>query len=186
MKSLNTSVSDKLKFFAQQYVERYTDKYQHLPLVECDENWPSECIQGNNDAQTNFWQPIDVQDPLSFDNIETALELTLHKDLKTYFTTLYSDSLHASCSEGELSLLLPWSSKDFERLQENIIGHVLMKKKLKQSVTIFFAVTDDEDCILSVNNQTGEVWVERVGCVPHKKLANSLAEFIEQLQPAVP
>ncbi|WP_448549302.1 SecY-interacting protein [Thalassotalea fusca] len=186
MKSLNPSVSNNLKLFAKKYVERYVDKYQHLPLVECDENWPSECIQGNNDAQTNLWQPIEVQEKLSFDNIETALDINLHDDIRAYFTTLYSDSLHAACSEGELSLLLPWSQKDFERLQENIIGHVLMKKKLKQPVTVFFAVTDDEDCILSVNNQTGEVWVERVGCEPHKKLADSIAEFIEQLQPAIP
>ena len=186
MKTVNVALVNNLKSFAQQYVAHYVDKYAHLPLVECDDNWPSNCLQGNNNEQTNFWQPVEVEDDLSFQNIESALEISLHRDVKHYFTALYSDSLHARCKEGELSLLLPWSDKDFERLQENIIGHVLMKRKLKQPVTIFFAVTDDEDCILSVDNATGEVWVERVGCLPHKKLADELAVFIEQLIPAIP
>jgi SecY interacting protein Syd len=58
-----------------------------------------------------------------------------------------------------------------------------MKQKLKQAETIFFAVTDEEDMIISLDNISGEVWVERVGCKPHKKLSNSLVEFISQLTP---
>ncbi len=111
--------------------------------------------------------------------------LTLHKDIKSYFTSLYSESLDALCDEGGLSLLFAWNKKDFERLQENLIGHILMKRRLKQQETIFFAVTDEEDIIISLDNATGEIWVERVGCKPHKKLSNSLAQFISQLTPVV-
>ena len=39
--------------------------------------------------------------------------------------------------------------------------------------------------ILSINNESGEVWVERVGCKAHKKLAESLNDFICQLTPAL-
>jgi SecY interacting protein Syd len=46
-------------------------------------------------------------------------------------------------------------------------------------------VTDEEDIIISVNNSSGEVWVERVGCAPHKKLSDSLALFISQLTPNI-
>ncbi len=53
------------------------------------------------------------------------------------------------------------SHHDFERLQQNLIGHILMKQKLKQAITLFFAVTDEDDIILSVNNNTGEVWAEK-------------------------
>jgi SecY interacting protein Syd len=70
-------------------------------------------------------------------------------------------------------------------LQENIIGHILMKKRLKQENTIFFGVTNEDDMILSINNETGAVWVERVGCKAHKKLADSLNDFIRQLTPAL-
>ena len=58
-----------------------------------------------------------------------------------------------------------------------------MKQRLKQTETVFFAVTDEEDIIISIDNANGEVWVERVGCKPHKKLSDSLANFIEQLTP---
>ena len=56
-----------------------------------------------------------------------------------------------------------------------------MKQKLKQEVTIFFALTDQEDFILTVANATGAVWVEQVGKVPHKKLADSLKSICDKL-----
>jgi len=186
MKITNDHLTGLLQEFVQGYTDHYQNTYGHLPTVEVDDDWPSPCIQGSFDQQKNCWQPVPVQENLSFDNIESALELTIHQDIKHYFSSLYSDTIHAKCAEGNLSLLFPWSRDDFERLQENIIGHVLMKRKLKQAVTIFFAVTDEEDMILSVLNDSGEVWVERVGCEPHKKLANSLADFIQMLTPVVP
>ena len=165
----------------------HQEKHGHLPSIEQDEQWPSDCEQSNTLKNgIVHWQPVIVEEQkLSFDNVESALTLTLHDDIKAYFTTLYSESLNAVCEEGELSLLFSWNYDDFQRLQENIIGHILMKQRLKQGETIFFAVTDEEDTIISIVNDTGEVWVERVGCNPHKKLANSVAEFITQLNPVV-
>jgi len=60
-----------------------------------------------------------------------------------------------------------------------------MKQRLKQAETVFFAVTDEEDMIITINNETGAVWVERVGCEPHKKLADSLAQFLTNIIPRV-
>ena len=90
-----------------------------------------------------------------------------------------------TCEEGNLCLLFPWSEKDFNRLQENIIGHILMKQKLKQELTIFFAITDEDDHVITLKNNSGEVWVEKVGCEPHKKLANSISDFLSDLKPHV-
>ena len=61
-----------------------------------------------------------------------------------------------------------------------------MKKKLKQPVTLFFALTDDENIILTVENDTGEIWVEKVGKKAHKKVANSLNDFVNALVPRIP
>ena len=61
-----------------------------------------------------------------------------------------------------------------------------MKTKLKQKLTIFFALTDDDDHIISLDNNTGSVWVEKVGREPHKKIAETLAEFMSQLTPRIP
>ena len=109
----------------------------------------------------------------------------MHDSIKQYFTCYYAESVDAECEEGRLSLLFPWNQDDFARLQENIIGHILMKRKLKQPETVFFAVTDQEDFILSIENETGAVWVEQVGKAPHKKLSDNLTDFIQQLTPVI-
>ena len=77
------------------------------------------------------------------------------------------------------------NSEDFERLQQNLIGHLLMKQRLRQAPTLFFGLTDEEDFILTVVNESGEVALEQVGREPANILAPSLAVFIEQLTPAI-
>jgi SecY interacting protein Syd len=187
MTDKNKALFNELSQFIQRYVNSYQDKYEHLPLIGHDEEWPSPCIQSVFKAkELDCWQPTLCTDDLTFTNVEEALEITLHSDIKTLFTSYYSDTLDANCEEGDLSLLLLWSEADFERLQGNIIGHILMKKKLKQELTVFFGVTDQDDFILSIKNDSGEVWVEQVGKEPHKKLADSLADFIQMLTPRIP
>ena len=179
----NSSLAESLWLFANRFVELHEKTHGYLPVVEKDNDWISTCQQNDLDEKNSHWRPVKSLVELSFENIESALEITLHKDIKIYFSTFFSDTIDADCEEGRLSLLFAWNEDDFQRLQENIIGHVLMKKRLKQENTIFFAVTDEEDLIISLHNETGEVWVERVGCKPHKKLADSLSEFVEQLTP---
>ena len=185
MKSSNNHLLESILTLSQAYVEQYQQALGHMPLVEIDKQWPSPCEQGQFDQQFNQWLPVPIKQELNFANVEQALELKLHPSFKDYFTVIFSESLPMSCDEGHLQLLFAWSEDDFARLQQNIIGHVLMKQKLKQEVTLFFAVTDNDDIILSVNNQSGEVWAERVGQIPHKKVADSLAEFITQLRPDI-
>lgn len=191
MTSTNTTLNQAILKFSEAYIQDHMNKFGHLPTIEIDEQWSSPCEMGSHDEGHNYWQPISIDktevddkstDSLSFINIETALNLQLHSDIKAYFTTIFSSDIEAECEEGQLSLLFAWNKYDFERLQENIIGHILMKQKLKQTETVFFGVTDEEDMIISIDNSTGEVWVERVGCKPHKKLSDSLATFISQLK----
>ena len=186
-----TNLVTVLQNFSKQYINQYQQVHSHLPMIEQDVDWPSPCevVQGKGEISPGktFWQPVNIEEKegLNFDNVESALELTLHQDIKTYFTTLYSESLDATCEEGDLSLLFAWNKDDFKRLQENLIGHVLMKQRMKQKETLFFAVTDEEDMIISVDNETGSVCVERVGCEPHKTVADSLAQFISQMEPEI-
>ena len=58
-----------------------------------------------------------------------------------------------------------------------------MKKRLKQEPTLFFALTDEDDFVLSVLNSTGEVVLEQVGRPPKKVISPSLPEFIATLRP---
>jgi len=192
MTSTNKTLVQTLLTFSKNYSEQYIEQFGHLPTIEHDEQWLSPCELGPHDANLHYWQPVsmdseqvtdDQEESFSFTNVESALSIELHQDIKTYFTSIFSGDIEAQCDEGELSLLFAWNAEDFERLQENIIGHILMKQRLKQAETVFFAVTDEEDMIVSIDNISGEVWVERVGCKPHKKLSDSLVDFISQLKP---
>ncbi|AMO55046.1 hypothetical protein GZ77_00365 [Endozoicomonas montiporae] len=182
----HSSLINALEHFYQRYIQSYHQQHNQGPTVEHDEDWPSPCEQSKGaDGERIYWQPVACEPPLDFTNIEQALELELHPDIKTYFGSFFSANLAATASDGGLELLFPWSQKDFERLQENILGHIWMKRKLKQEETVFFAVTDIDDVILSLVNSTGEIWAEKVGKKPHRKIADSMTDFINSLEPVV-
>lgn len=182
----NLTITEKLIELGNNYVTLFEQTHGFLPVCEKDEQWLSPCELSAYDEEHNFWQPIKIDESLVFDNVEKALEFSLHASIKEYFSAMYSESISAHCEEGSLALIFAWNKDDFSRLQENIIGHILMKKRLKQNTTIFFAVTDDDDYILSLNNETGEIWVERVGCEPHKKIADNMLTFLNSLSIEVP
>ena len=153
-----------------------------LPVVEQDADWPSPCEVGDVDDNGFIqWQPCKISEELGFENVEEAIGYGLHEDIKQFFCHCYAEPISASCSEGGLELLFAWSKADFDRLQQNIIGHLLMKKRLKQEPTIFFAITDEDDINLVIKNDTGEVWIEPIGCEPKTLIANNLAEFLSTL-----
>ena len=186
MSSINSELVAALQQFHNRFFQSYQQQHNQQPTVEHDSDWLSPCEKGPaNEGQAIQWQPVACEPPLSFANIEEALELGLHEDIKTYFGSFFSANLAAKTSDGELELLFPWSSQDFERLQENILGHMWMKRKLKQDQTVFFAVTDMDDVILTIVNSTGEIWAEKVGKKPHRKVADSMIDFINQLEPVV-
>jgi len=185
MKTSSVDLVDCIIQLSAAYVVKYTEILAHLPLVEKDEQWPSPCLLQEYNDGFMCWKPVKIKDKLTFENIEQALEIKLHPSISQYYTVIYSENIPATCEEGHLQLLFAWSEQDFERLQQNIIGHIMMKQKLKQELTIFFAVTDDDNVLLSVNNSTGEVWAEKVGCQSHKKMADNLFEFIKDLQPDI-
>ena len=125
MKISNVSLTDVVWRFSQDYLQAYQEKFTHLPIIEQDQEWLSPCEQGIHQENYSLWQPVSIDNELTFDNVESALEITLHSDIKEYFTSIYCDSLDSTCDEGNLSLLFAWNNDDFARLQENIIGHIL-------------------------------------------------------------
>ena len=161
---------------------------ERQPLrIEYDGTWPSDCYQETaDDGKMVQWKPVKQPGNNSFSNVEEALQVTLDPQYCAFFTRYYSHNLLAMAPQGSCELLQVWNDHDFQRLQENVIGHVLMKRRLKQQPTLFFALTDDEDTILSVSNDTGEVMVEQVGKPPSDVVAPSLASFIETLTPQLP
>ncbi len=176
-----SNVTSALTEFHRRYLDSHAHVNNALPVIEADAEWPSPCEQGKADDEYCYWKPVACHGGLDFSGMEQALNITLHPDLKMFYTSFYSNNLTARCADGDLELLQPWNKDDFERLQENLIGHTMMKRKRHQPETFFIAATDDDEIIISVINETGEVWAERVGQNPHRKLADSIADFINTL-----
>ena len=191
---MSINVHTALTEFHHKFLEQYRQKHKTLPVIEHDLQWLSPCEQGEPQANLSFWQPVSTRQAsesgsepeLDFSGLEGALELTLHPDIKMIYTSFFSDNLPARCTDGDLELLQVWNSDDFQRLQENMIGHIMAKRRKRQPETFFIGVTDDDEIIITVLNATGEVWAERVGQNPHRKLADSIAAFIKQLTPNIP
>jgi len=129
------------------------------------------------------WLPAMMAKPLDFSGLEHALELQLPADVKAFYSTAFGGGLPVKHARGALELLMVWHDADANRLQQNLISHVLMKRRLKQQPTVFFAVTDEDDWLLSVAIHDGAVYLEQVGCEVSEQLAPSLAEFLTQLTP---
>jgi SecY interacting protein Syd len=87
---------------------------------------------------------------------------------------------------GETMLLLQtWSPDDFRRVQENLIGHLVVQKRLKLSPTLFIATLESELEVISVCNLSGEVLKETLGTRKRTILSPSLASFLDQLEPVL-
>lgn len=171
--------------FIKLYIQAH--QQQESPMVvQYDDQWLSDChTQDAQQGEWVQWQPVMRQEHDSLNDLEQALELKIDPQLKHYYCRYWSNNLKAKTEKGGLELLLPWNQDDFERLQQNLIGHVLMKRRLGQPETLFFAVTDEEDFIITVDNNSGNVMLEQVGLEPTEVLADDLASFLEQLIPVI-
>jgi SecY interacting protein Syd len=182
------SIENSIDEFVLAYRRAYENEKTPL-LTEYSEEWPSACCIDqpfdSNGIKLIEWQPTRQQPELSFSNVEESLNLRIDKQFKALFSRYWSDNLKAESERGRLQILQIWNEDDGKRLQSNLIAHVLMKRRLKQAETLFFALTDEEDFTLSILNRTGEVVLEQVGCEPQEVIAPTLGGFLESLSPVV-
>ena len=172
--------------FFKRYLNTIAAKTGQLPTTEHDPDWPSPCQQGElfmseQMLASIYWNPLQRAENNDLSSLEQALEITLNPDIKSYFTRYWSEQVDAIFQQGNLTLMFIWNDMDMERLIKNQIGHALNKIRNKQTLTFFIACTDS-DYIISVENDSGNVVLERPGYAAEKILANNLSEFIDQLE----
>lgn len=173
--------------FLQNYHQSYLSTLGELPRYY-PQGEPSVCIQGEFvEASTSAvcWLPVKREVAGSFANIEHALELTLRPEINSFYGQYFAAPVLFDSKWGSGELLQAWNEADFEVLQQNIIGHLMMKKQLKQPTTWFIGLLDEGDKMLTVNNADGSVWIEIPGELPSEQLSSSLAEFIAALSPRI-
>lgn len=154
------------------------------PDVAYDADWLSPCQIGEVVDERIQWQPLLREQQGDFSGIEHALGLELHASIKAFYGDYFSAGLQMDYQQNPIELVQAWNEQDFELLLENIIGHLLMQRRLKKQTTVFIATTDDEMKVVSINNDSGEVVLEQLGKGIELVLANSLDEFLAKL--AVP
>ncbi len=180
-------LTNSLDSFVTAFIQRHQQHHHCLPHIDYDPQWPSECYQQTTaTGEPVPWVPVlQQQTPELFQGLAHALETDIHPDIVRYYTRYWSDPLPASFNGDRLNLLFVWNDEDYERLRGNLIGHALTQRRRKLPLTLFFACTEPEDFILSVDNASGQVMLEQPGQAPLRVIAESLAAFIGQLKPEV-
>ncbi len=186
---MSNSLVENLDSFINAYIDLAGDDKRQF-LTEFDTDWLSPCLLFSEVQLTDVtngeqmaWRPQLQPASSHLGDLAAALEIDIHPQLADLFCRYYSHDLPATTERGDLDILQAWNQDDFERLQKNLISHVLMKRRLKQPETLFFATTDQDDFIISVDVASGNVMLEQVGKVPTEVLANDIASFIKTLTP---
>nr|WP_284730704.1 SecY-interacting protein [Shewanella jiangmenensis] len=169
--------------FHKIYADAFLQKLDEYPRCYTHER-ASPCLVSEADSRASEpqqWQWVKREPSANFDNIAHAMEIELHSDVNDFYGHFYAGTLQFDSPWGEGELIQPWNEDDFFLLQQNVLGHLMMKKQLKQPATWFIGLIGDNEEMLTVNNADGSVWKEVAGNEPHEKLADSLAAFIGQL-----
>ncbi len=181
---MSLSVEQALANFSQRYIDAWNNKFNSLPINEELVGLASPCIKETRDL-TISWLPSIRDKSIKLTNTEQGIELNLHDDFHAFYGTQFSADMMAKFGDIKIELLQVWSDDDLIRLQENMLAHLVMQRRLRLVPTLFIAVTEDEMEVISICNQTGEVILETVGTNKKNVLTKTLVEFLEQLEPVV-
>lgn len=176
-----TKPSQALKDFTQRYVDEWQATCHHDPKSYELYDIASPCITSTHDSAV-FWRPVPAQDH-SLTIVEQVIFITLHPDAHDFYQTQYAGDMAATFNGLSLTLIQIWNDDDFSRLEQNLIAHLNMQKKLKRRPSVFIASTSDNTEIITIDNQTGNIMLERLVDNENQILADNLTEFLAQLKP---
>ncbi|ARU93140.1 SecY-interacting protein [Tatumella citrea] len=169
-----------MRQFSRRYCEEWQQQTGHLPYSTELYGIDSPC-EVSRDAQGVYWQPQPFSLPPSLDAVERGLEISLQPAVTGWYTAQFAGDMQAEWFGMPVTLLQVWNEEDFSRVQENLIGHLVMKRRLKQSPTLFIAATDHDTEIISICNLSGEVIREALGTKKREVLSETVDDFLNKL-----
>ena len=183
---MNTDIRNQLFALYQRHQELWESSVKTLPTMAFDPEWVSLCQVGGVVDNQITWQAKERDEIVNFNNIEAALEVTLHPSIETFFCSAFSDHIPCEFDGHVIELIQVWNEQDFSMLQENMIAHFMMQKRLKKPASMFIASCSDDMQVISILNETGQVQLETLGKKQEAILAESLVEFLDKLKPILP
>lgn len=181
--------------FSALYVQSWQQVHNGFPIAKGYENLPSPCCVSEEvlvseqmvqkSEEQVRWQPIKREQFADFSNVEQGIELILHPDIKTFYASQFAADMPVLFQGEPLVLIQVWSDEDLARLQENILGHLVMQKRLKSEPSVFIASTNDERELISICNISGNVIKEKIGTNERTVIAKQVVDFIHALIPDV-
>lgn len=174
---LTAAIHIRVASLAADYLDLVGQRSGQLPVADYDPEWPSPCVVGQPRDGQCVWQPSPMTPTPDFGRLEAALEVSIHPAVKAVYTAHWSAPLPLRYHDNEFELLQLWNDQDLDNLFGNFIGHALEKKRIRQELTLFFALVDDNQ-LLSIDNATGAVMLEVLGQPRPQEVAESLLEFL--------
>ncbi|MBV4368832.1 SecY-interacting protein [Erwinia phyllosphaerae] len=182
---MNDETSRALADFTRNYCESWSRKYGHPPASSDLYGLASPCVQQTVENEV-YWLPQPFTLAKNLENVERALGLRIQPSVVAWYTTQFAGDMTTLVNDQPCTLLQIWSEEDFVRMQENLIGHLVMKQRLKHSPTLFIATTPSELEVISVCNLSGEVILETLGTKKRTVLAATLEQFLISLPVSEP
>lgn len=179
---MDPQTAEALQTFTRRYCDAWQQQSGTLPRSEALYGVPSPCLDSTGD-EVVFWQPQPFLNASTLEAVERALGIVVQPALHAFYTTQFAGDMPATFEGRELTLLQVWSPDDFQRVQENLIGHLVTQQRLKLSPTLFIGTLDSDLDVVSVCNLSGEVVVETLGSQKRTTLAPSIANFLTRLHP---
>lgn len=179
---MDNDVRQALEAFTERFCTMWREQAGGWPASEELYGVPSPCIVTTTGDDVR-WQPQPFTLEANLSAVERAMEISLQPAAHQFYTTQFAGDMPALSGSLTLTLLQTWSEDDFQRVQENLIGHLVMQKRLKLPPTLFLATTQDEMEVVSLSNISGEVILEKIGTKKYTVLAPSLEIFLQELQP---
>jgi len=180
---MNNTIKVALQDLYTRHAKIWKDEHNSLPQQVFDEQWISPCQVKHLQDELLTWSAVERDVEINLANIEEALEVTLHPSIAALFCSYYADGIPCLFEGHPIDLIQVWNDEDFNLLQENMIAHFMMQKRLKKPASMFIASCSDEMQVISILNETGEVQLETLGKKQEAILAPDLETFLAKLQP---
>ena len=182
---MNKTIKSALFDLFERHAKIWKTEQGTLPQQQFDDEWLSPCQSERLSDELIAWSPIERELDLTLSNIEEALETQLHPSIHQLFCSYYADGIPCLFDGHPVDLIQVWNEDDFKLLQENMIAHFMMQKRLKKPASMFIASCSDEMQVISILNETGEVQLETLGKKQEAVLAPNLESFLAKLQPVI-